>query len=218
MAGDHRRGTLRPVINATGRNHPHEPGPRAVKRAARQAMVAVAAGYYNLEYDLEAGERGPRYLHTEQLLCRLTGAEAALVVNNNAGAVFLVLTALARGKGDHLTRPTRGDRRRLSHPRCAAPERRTTGGGRHHQPHASAATSRRYQPRDSAAAAGARIQLQTDRLHRRSVPGGYGGAGAQRRTARRGRFGQRHASGYTRVTGCPPSRRCRTAWPPAPTW
>jgi L-seryl-tRNA(Ser) seleniumtransferase len=67
-------------------------------------MEAVAAGYSNLEYDLEAGERGSRYRHTEQLLCRLTGAEAALVVNNNAGAVFLALTALARGRSVIISR------------------------------------------------------------------------------------------------------------------
>ena len=72
--------------------------------AARQAMEAVAAGYSNLEYDLEAGERGSRYRHAEQLLCRLTGAEAALVVNNNAGAVFLVLAALARGRSVIISR------------------------------------------------------------------------------------------------------------------
>jgi L-seryl-tRNA(Ser) seleniumtransferase len=61
-------------------------------------MDLVAAGYSNLEYDLEAGSRGSRYLHVEALLCHLTGAEAALVVNNNAGAVFLVLAALAKGR------------------------------------------------------------------------------------------------------------------------
>jgi L-seryl-tRNA(Ser) seleniumtransferase len=61
-------------------------------------MDAVAAGYSNLEYDLAAGERGSRYLHVEALLCRLTGAEAALAVNNNAGAVFLALSALAAGR------------------------------------------------------------------------------------------------------------------------
>ena len=61
-------------------------------------MGRVATGYSNLEYDLEAGERGSRYVHAERLLSRLTGAEAALVVNNNAGAVFLVLSALAQGR------------------------------------------------------------------------------------------------------------------------
>ncbi len=92
------RGTLLPVINATGVIIHTNLGRAPLSYAARQAMEAVAAGYSNLEYDLDAGERGSRYIHAEQLLCRLTGAEAALVVNNNAGAVFLVLAALARGR------------------------------------------------------------------------------------------------------------------------
>jgi L-seryl-tRNA(Ser) seleniumtransferase len=61
-------------------------------------MERAARSYSNLEYDLEAGQRGSRYVHAEDFLCRLTGAEAALVVNNNAGAVLLVLGALARGR------------------------------------------------------------------------------------------------------------------------
>jgi L-seryl-tRNA(Ser) seleniumtransferase len=61
-------------------------------------MEAVAGGYSNLEFDLAAGERGSRYVHAEALLCKLTGGEAALVVNNNAGAVFLALSALARDR------------------------------------------------------------------------------------------------------------------------
>ncbi len=92
------RGTLHPVINATGVIIHTNLGRAPLSRAARRAMDAVAAGYSNLEYDLDAGERGSRYLHAEALLCKLTGAEAALVVNNNAGAVFLVLSALAHGR------------------------------------------------------------------------------------------------------------------------
>jgi len=98
------RGTLHPVINATGVIIHTNLGRAPLSDAARQAMETVAAGYSNLEYDLAAGERGSRYLHAEQLLCRLTGAEAALVVNNNAGAVFLVLTALARGRSVIISR------------------------------------------------------------------------------------------------------------------
>lgn len=92
------RGTLHPVINATGVIIHTNLGRAPLSNAARRAMEAVAAGYSNLEYDLAAGERGSRYLHAEALLCKLTGAEAALVVNNNAGAVFLTLSALARGR------------------------------------------------------------------------------------------------------------------------
>ncbi len=92
------RGTLTPVINATGVIIHTNLGRAPLSAAARAAMDAVAAGYSNLEYDLEAGERGSRYLHAEKLLCQLTGAEAALAVNNNAGAVFLALIALAQGR------------------------------------------------------------------------------------------------------------------------
>ena len=66
--------------------------------AALDAIKAVSASYSNLELSLESGRRSSRYDHVEELLCRLTGAEAALVVNNNAGAVFLALNTLARGK------------------------------------------------------------------------------------------------------------------------
>ncbi|HAL61776.1 MAG TPA: L-seryl-tRNA(Sec) selenium transferase, partial [Chloroflexi bacterium] len=92
------RPTLRPVINATGVILHTNLGRAPLSDEARRAMEEVARGYSNLEYDLEAGERGSRYLHAEDLLSRLTGAEASLVVNNNAAALLLILTALARGK------------------------------------------------------------------------------------------------------------------------
>ena len=87
---------LGPVINATGVIIHTNLGRAPLSRAAREAMDAVAAGYSNLEYDLQAGRRGTRYVHVESLLCQLTGAEGALVVNNNAGAVLLMLAALAQ--------------------------------------------------------------------------------------------------------------------------
>ncbi len=90
--------TLRPVINATGVIIHTNLGRALLSPAARTAMEQAARSYSNLEYDLEAGKRGSRYVHAEALLCRLTGAEAALVVNNNAGAVLLILSALARGR------------------------------------------------------------------------------------------------------------------------
>lgn len=87
--------TLRPVINATGVIIHTNLGRSPLCADALAAMVDVGEGYSNLEYDLDAGQRGSRYVHAEELLCRLTGAEAALVVNNNAAAVLLTLTALA---------------------------------------------------------------------------------------------------------------------------
>jgi L-seryl-tRNA(Ser) seleniumtransferase len=90
--------TLLPVINATGVVLHTNLGRAPLSRASIQAIQAVAEGYSNLEYDLANGKRGSRAVHTEALLCHLTGSEAALVVNNNASAVLLILTALARRK------------------------------------------------------------------------------------------------------------------------
>jgi L-seryl-tRNA(Ser) seleniumtransferase len=90
--------TLRPAINATGVVIHTNLGRAPLSAEARAAMDGVTAGYSNLEYDLEAGQRGSRYVHAEEILCRLTGAEAALVVNNNAAAVLLVLMCFAQGK------------------------------------------------------------------------------------------------------------------------
>lgn len=92
------RPTLCPVINATGVIVHTNLGRAPLSPAARAAIDQAARSYSNLEYDLAAGKRGSRYAHAEELLCRLTGAEAALVVNNNAGAVLLTLSALTRGR------------------------------------------------------------------------------------------------------------------------
>ncbi|HEY1866177.1 MAG TPA: L-seryl-tRNA(Sec) selenium transferase, partial [Candidatus Acidoferrales bacterium] len=89
--------SLRRVINATGVILHTNLGRAPLSPAAIEHVRETAGGYTNLEYDLETGERGRRDVHTGKLLGRLTGAESAAVVNNNAAAVFLVLAALARG-------------------------------------------------------------------------------------------------------------------------
>jgi L-seryl-tRNA(Ser) seleniumtransferase len=90
--------SLRPVINATGVIVHTNLGRAPLSAAARRAVDEVAAGYSNLEYELAAGQRGSRHDHARALLCNLTGAADALVVNNNAAAVYLVLTALCHAR------------------------------------------------------------------------------------------------------------------------
>ena len=90
--------SLRKVINATGTLLHTNLGRAPLAPEALRAIHDVAAGYSTLEMDMSNGKRGERFSHVESLLCRLTGAEAALVVNNNAGAVLLALTALGRGQ------------------------------------------------------------------------------------------------------------------------
>jgi L-seryl-tRNA(Ser) seleniumtransferase len=92
------RGSLRRVVNATGVVVHTNLGRAPLSAAAIAAMEAVAAGYSNLEYDLEAGVRGDRYGHAAAALARLTGAEDAVVVNNNASAVLLALAALGEAR------------------------------------------------------------------------------------------------------------------------
>jgi L-seryl-tRNA(Ser) seleniumtransferase len=90
--------SLRPLINATGVVLHTNLGRAPLSEETIAAMDNISRGYNNLEFDLEKGERGSRHTHLENLLCRLSGAEAGLVVNNNASAVLLGLTALAKRK------------------------------------------------------------------------------------------------------------------------
>ena len=89
--------SLRPVINATGVVLHTNLGRAPLAPGVIEHLARTATQYSNLEYDLAAGARGKRDVHTARLLVRLVGAEAAIVVNNNAAAVFLVLNTLAKG-------------------------------------------------------------------------------------------------------------------------
>ena len=90
--------TLLPVINATGVILHTNLGRAPLSEATIAAMKAAAENYSTLEYDLEIGQRGSRLIHAEPILQKLTGAEAAVLVNNNASAILLALSALANKK------------------------------------------------------------------------------------------------------------------------
>lgn len=90
--------SLAPVINATGVILHTNLGRAPLSESTIQAMNAVAANYSNLEFDMDTGKRGSRLIHAESVLQKLLGVESALVVNNNASAVLLVLSALANKK------------------------------------------------------------------------------------------------------------------------
>ena len=88
---------LRPVINATGIILHTNLGRAKLSDRAVQAIQNIAQDYNNLEYNLEKGARGSRYDHVDKLICKITGAEAAMAVNNNAAAVMLILSTMAKG-------------------------------------------------------------------------------------------------------------------------
>lgn len=90
--------SLHPVVNGTGVVIHTNLGRSLLAKTACRQMLEVAERYSNLEMDMATGERGERYCHVESLLCELTGAEAAIVVNNNAAAVLLALSGMAAGK------------------------------------------------------------------------------------------------------------------------
>lgn len=96
--------SLRPVVNATGVVLHTNLGRSLLARDAIDAVCSVAESYTTLEYSPISGSRGRRNDHVEWLLCRLTGAEAAIVVNNNAGAVILCLAGLAKDKESVISR------------------------------------------------------------------------------------------------------------------
>lgn len=92
------RSNLRPVINATGVVVHTNLGRSILAEGVLRKFRPIAGAYSNLEYDLDKGERGSRYVHVEGILKELTSAEAAMVVNNNAAAVLIALETLAKGR------------------------------------------------------------------------------------------------------------------------
>lgn len=98
LLGDRQRARLSPVVNATGVLLHTNLGRAPLSDRALQAIEQVGAGYSNLEFDLARGRRGSRYAHSAAMLTTLTGAQSALVVNNNAGAVLLSLAGLCAGR------------------------------------------------------------------------------------------------------------------------
>ena len=95
-AAEHAATMLQSVINATGTLLHTNLGRAPIASSAFDDARDVAQGYSNLEFDLRAGERGSRYAHASELLCRITGAQDALVVNNCAAAILLILDTFAR--------------------------------------------------------------------------------------------------------------------------
>ena len=88
---------MKKVINGTGTILHTNLGRAPISFGHMMRAAEIVSGYSNLEYNLEAGRRGERYSHFEKLLCKLTGAEAAMAVNNNASSVLLILSSLAKG-------------------------------------------------------------------------------------------------------------------------
>ncbi|MDR0491124.1 MAG: L-seryl-tRNA(Sec) selenium transferase [Oscillospiraceae bacterium] len=95
---ENNRPNLRGLVNATGVVLHTNLGRAPLGKEIIHEIAGVFGGYCNLEYDIGAGRRGSRYSHVEGLICELTGAQSATVVNNNAAAVFIALRALALGK------------------------------------------------------------------------------------------------------------------------
>lgn len=110
--------SLRRVINATGVVIHTNLGRSLISESIKEHLVDISCYFSTLEFDLENGKRGSRYQHIEDLVCKLTGGEAALVVNNNAAAVMLALSTLSVGKEAIVSRgQTRGNWRFLQNPR-----------------------------------------------------------------------------------------------------
>lgn len=89
---------MKRVINGTGTILHTNLGRAVISKEAAERVKNLVTGYSNLEFDLEQGKRGSRYSHFERIICKITGAEAAIAVNNNAAAVLLILSSMAKNK------------------------------------------------------------------------------------------------------------------------
>ena len=172
--------SLRRVINATGVVLHTNLGRAPLARQAVARIVATAPLYNNLEYDLARGERGKRDAHTSRLLAELCGTESAIVVNNNAAAVFLVLHALAKGEEVIVSRGELieiGDGFRI-------PDIMAESGAVLREVGTTNRTSiRDYEDaindRDPVAAARTSFEFPGDRIYRPAVAGGIGRVGEE---------------------------------------
>ena len=104
ISGIKSRPNLRRVINGTGTIIHTNLGRSILNEKITEDLGEILLNYSNLEYDLETGSRGSRYSHIEKLICDITGAEGALIVNNNAAAVILCLNEFANGKNTIVSR------------------------------------------------------------------------------------------------------------------
>ena len=158
--------SLKRVLNATGVIVHTNLGRAPLAASALAHVVEVGGGYSNLELDLTAGTRGSRQDHVADALRRLTGAEAALVVNNNAAAVLLALAALAEGREVIVSRGELveiGDGFRI--PDVLARSGARHGRGRYDEPHARRRLRARHRPRDGSDPPSPSVELQDRRLH-----------------------------------------------------
>ena len=161
---------LRKVINATGIVIHTNLGRAPLSDGAKSALNDVAGGYSNLEFDLSLGLRGKRGADVQSLLCRLTGAEAALVVNNNAAAVMFAIPRDGPScRGNRFTGRVGRNWRLLPDSGHHAPKWRKAGGSRNDEQNEDIRLQKRHYPGYGFAAQGTYQQLSDHRLYRIGV-------------------------------------------------
>jgi len=161
--------SLRRVVNGTGVVIHTNLGRSPLSKLVKPLLDEIAFGYSNLEFDLEKGERGSRYSHVERLLCELTGSEAALVVNNNAAAVLLALSALGAGKEVVVSRGELVEIGGSSASPMSWVRGRHSPGGGDHQPDPPPRLPPGNHGRNGASSQGSFQQFCRGRLHRRGI-------------------------------------------------